>query len=454
MDFTKHLEKAHEASRRKNHASAIALYLQILDMKPDEADARDGLRKAVDRKYQGKKGGGILAVIQGSLSLLSAGIAKLGKNHAVRARSLERYLCLVPDSGSAQMALGRTLDRGGWAASAFVVYRHLGEKIRAEGRTANNAAMGSSALLNAGLLAQGLKRLGDARDCFEAALELNPRDQDAIRARKNLAAEGALVEGGFETAKSSTELIRDVEGQREIERSQRMHRSDEDLRDELGTLEKKFSAASDDRVLMRKLGEARATAGDIAGALDCLERLLAQEPGDFALMQHVGELKVRDVQQQLDKATKLEDDAEMAILEERLVKLRLEEAKRSVDAHPTDLGLRHVLGELLMELGELDSAIGEFQKSVKDPRHKLAALLALGRAFKSKDMLDLSRSQFEKALEFAGPNHANYMDLCYELGCLAQENGDGDGAKEHFNRILEQDIAYKDVAEKLKKLGI
>ena len=40
-----------------------------------------------------------------------------------------------------------------------------------------------------------------------------------------------------------------------------------------------------------------------------------------------------------------------------------------------------------------------------------------------------------------------------KLGCLAQESGDGDGAKGHFNRILALDITYKDVAEKLKKLG-
>ena len=454
MDFSKHLDKANEASRRKNHALAIGLYMQILDVKPDLADARAGLRKAVDRKFRGKKGGGMLAQIQGLLSLLSATIAKLSKNHATRARSLERYLCLVPDSASVQMALGQTLDRGAWPASAYVVYRHFGEKIRAEGSTANNVDRGAQALLNAGLLAQGLGRLSDAQDCFEAALELKPRDQDALRARKNLAAEDALEEGGFAKATSSRELIRDVEGQREIEKSQRLHRSDEELKDELASLEKKFAVAPDDRVLMKKLGEARAKAGDIAAALDCLERLLVFEPGDFALMQHVGDLKVRDVEEQLAKARKLEDDEEMAILEARLARLRLVEAERSVNAHPTDLGLRHAYGDLLFELGEHDRAIAEFQRSVKDPRHKLNALRSLGRAFKAKNMLDLARSQFEKALDLAGPNHAGYKDLCYDLGCLAQENGDGDGAKGHFNRILELDISYKDVAEKLNKLGV
>ena len=63
MDFSKHLDKANEASRRKNHALAIGLYMQILDVKPDLADARAGLRKAVDRKFRGKKGGGMLAQI-------------------------------------------------------------------------------------------------------------------------------------------------------------------------------------------------------------------------------------------------------------------------------------------------------------------------------------------------------------------------------------------------------
>ena len=69
-------------------------------------------------------------------------------------------------------------------------------------------------------------------------------------------------------------------------------------------------------------------------------------------------------------------------------------------------------------------------------------------------MLDLARSQLEKALEAAGPQADIRLDLLYELGCLAEEEGDAEAARAHFSRILEVDIGYKDVSGKLEALTI
>ena len=44
---------------------------------------------------------------------------------------------------------------------------------------------------------------------YELALKVDPRDQESLKARKNLAAEGALRSTGIEEAESSRDLIKD-----------------------------------------------------------------------------------------------------------------------------------------------------------------------------------------------------------------------------------------------------
>ncbi|MFQ5507214.1 MAG: tetratricopeptide repeat protein [Planctomycetota bacterium] len=452
MDLSKHLEKAEEASRRRNYALAIGLYHQILDLNPDYGEAREGLRKALDKKFEGKKGGGILALIQGFLPLLSARIARLTKNYQAQARNLERFLALAPASAEANLALGRALENGTWNKSAYVVYRHLGELVSGVGKSSTHVGKGGEAWRSAGRMATALKRFKEAMDCYEEALKLNPRDQESLRARKNLAAEGALEGGGYVTAKSSRELVRDKDALARIEKEQRIHQSSEEIQSDLERVEARLACAPEDPKLLRRVGELRAKAKDLGGALDCLERAMELEPDDFALLVQVGELRERELEERIRKARLLEDEDEARRLEDELTSRRMETMQQQVEAHPTDLALRFRLGQLFLDLDKSDEAIAEFQKAIKDPRFKIDALENLGRAFRSKGMIDLARSQFQKAYEAAGDSHKKSLDLLYQLGCIAEDQHRSEEARGFFSRILEVDIGFKDTAKKMEAM--
>lgn len=452
MDLSKHLQKAEDATRRRNYPLAIGLYQQILDLDPDSGQARAGLRKALDKKFEGKRGGGVLAVVQGFLPLVSAGIGKLLKNHGARARSLERFLALAPNHVGGNLALGEALYRAGHNESAYVVYRHLAEKLTGDGRAGPRAEAAAAAWRHAGAIAHERKMLDEAMECYQHALEINPRDQEALRARKNLSAETQLG-AGYATASSSRELIKDQGLQQSIERSQRMHKSGDELESELRVAEDRLAAAPQDPRALRAAGELRAQAGDVSGALDCLERALELDPDDAKLMARIGALRIQEIRSQLEKAKLLGDGDKVADLERKAAALELAEARRRVEAHPTDLALRHELGLLLLARGDVDQAIAEFQKAVKDPRLKLEALFHLGRSFRQKGMRDLARTQLEKALEAGGHHHDRSLDLLYELGCLAEEDGESDAARGYFSRIIEADIGYRDAASRLEALS-
>ena len=46
MDYSKHIQKAEEAVRRRNYDFAVQLYQQILEIDADVGEARRGLRQA------------------------------------------------------------------------------------------------------------------------------------------------------------------------------------------------------------------------------------------------------------------------------------------------------------------------------------------------------------------------------------------------------------------------
>ena len=55
MDLQKHLERAQEAARKKNFDYAVALYQQILAVKPDHGQARSELRQSLARRFEYRK---------------------------------------------------------------------------------------------------------------------------------------------------------------------------------------------------------------------------------------------------------------------------------------------------------------------------------------------------------------------------------------------------------------
>jgi Flp pilus assembly protein TadD len=66
VDFTKHIQKAEEAFRRRNYDFAVEVYQQLLDIDPDQAEARSGLRQALKKRHEAKKGGKLLRAIGGA----------------------------------------------------------------------------------------------------------------------------------------------------------------------------------------------------------------------------------------------------------------------------------------------------------------------------------------------------------------------------------------------------
>ncbi len=441
MDLSKHLENAAEAVKRRNFALATKIYAQVLQIQPDYGEARAGLRKALFAKVAQKPASKLTAMVVGGVNLLVAGVCGLVGRPAAAARAYERYLVLDPMAEGVNLKLGRALQKAGYPRSALAVFASYAE---AQPRCLE-------ACRSAGALYYQQGKVNEALAMYEQALKVDPRDQESLKARKDLAAEGALRTSGIDKAGSSRELIKDKELHRQLERQERLQLSPEEIDQELEQLEQKLAESPDDQKLLRRVARLREMAKDLAGALDLIERLVGQQPGDAELQDLAADLRIRLQEQMVEKAHKRGDEAALQRARAALQDLRAAEARRRVERNPTDLGARYDFGQSLLQGGDIDGAIAELQQAVKDPRRKNEALFLLGQAFRKKGLPDLALGQFDKALQ-GGAGGTLGKELLYEMGAICSELGKREDALRHFSRILEQDIGFRDVAQRVAGL--
>ena len=117
--------------------------------------------------------------------------------------------------------------------------------------------------------------------------------------------------------------------------------------------------------------------------------------------------------------------------------------------YPNDYPARYALGMLLLELGQTDAAIAQFQQAQKGPQVRVPSLVGLGRCFKAKRLFDLAVTQFNTAKNDLGTMDDTKKDVIYELGTCYELMGKADLAIEEFKVIYSEDIGFRDVADKI-----
>ena len=113
-----------------------------------------------------------------------------------------------------------------------------------------------------------------------------------------------------------------------------------------------------------------------------------------------------------------------------------------------------LLGKKLAEGGKHDEAIAEFQQVRNSPELKVQALLQAGLSFKANGVNKLAERNFEDAIRAVDmKDTATLNELHYNLGLLSEDQGNLAIAEEHFNEVAANDYSYRDVAQRLRKLG-
>ncbi|MBK7875042.1 MAG: tetratricopeptide repeat protein [Planctomycetes bacterium] len=439
MDFSKQIQKAEEAAKKRNYDFAVELYQQILEIDPNQGDARAGLRQALKKRHELKKGGGLFRALSGAPQLAAAKGLHKAKKFDACAKTLESYLGSNPLDEDANLLLGMALEDAGHVQSARAVYEFIAEI----------APRNCNGLKRAGAM---LARLGDhekALEYYERALAVDPRDQEAIKARKDMAAERAMARSSLPIG-HSREQIKDKDRAAELERDKRLYHTDDELRAELARLEERY-AENREPELMVRMAEVHEKLKDPETALEWIERAMSYRKDDASLVVRAADLRAKALKKQIAQAGKDGNEARAEQLERELWRLEADELRRRVSANPGDLGTRLQLGRRLLKMGEHDGAMAELQKASADPRNRREALFLLAQCFQAKGFRDLARKEYNNALEGAPQNDERAKEILYNLGALAEAENDAAAARAYYSRVFEVDIGYRDVAQKMER---
>ena len=449
MDIQKHMERAREAARKRNFDYAVALYNQVLALKPDFGEARAELREVLLKKHEYSRTSPLAARLSALPHYLGVMIARLGRNKEALIRACERYLQADPANRPVAFLLGSTLEAAGHLKSAVAVYTFLGER----------GGGGTNALKRAGFLKYRMKDIQGALALYEKVLSMDPRDAEAEKMRKNLAAEGTLATSSYSTARSSLDLVKEKEEAAHLQRAARIHKTEEEIEAEIAHFTKVLTENPGERRALRELGELYVRKKDFDAARAQFDRLLETDPDSFELRCRRGDLEIMECKEEIRK---LEDRLEqedrpgiredLRALKRELLDRQAREYAWRVEAHPTDLGLRFEYGKLAFRRGEMEKAIEAFQHAVKDPRYKAASMHLLGQAFLKRGLHDLAVKQLEGALEEGGGISEKTKPVAYDLGRVYEAMQDPARALEWYLKVFEIDINFKDVRDKIDTL--
>lgn len=445
--MSKLLDKARAAVKKKNYDYALELFSQHLSAYPSEVDVRRELRDAEIRRATelGLSSGGMGAVLKGLGPLLKILLGSLRKNYDGVMIECEAYLRNAPRDIKTLLRLGQASRLGGYADTAVYVLEDVISLDR-DNKTALRAL---------GQLYREKQDFDTSTKYYERLRKLDPSDKEALDSvRDNAAQQGTRKIQERSASGDFRGMIKDKDKQDELEKVSGRVRTAEQAEDMITITLKELDKSPDDLKLYKRLSELYIKAKKLDQAQAILEKGISVKD-DFTVREALGDVRLRQFDEQIadlkgDAAAK---DRLNAVQRERLL-FSVEEFKRRVVDHPTELGLRYDLGKSLFLAGNFDEAIAELQKATRDPRRRLQARRYLGHAFYRKELFDLAIKELNRATEDVDDtSDENCKDCTYLLGVIYEKQGNTAESKKAFEQIVEVDYNYRDVVKRLERLG-
>lgn len=448
VDVSRYIERAEQEVKRRNFDHAIALYREILNLDPDCGPARTGARRAAFKKFEKRYPSAVERAALNLPTYLLLPFASLLRAHQWSANLCENALRRDPKNPRLNHRLGHALLRLGHRNGALAAFEVVAEFDQRD----------AESLKILGRLYAEQKELDKALDCYERALKINPRDQEAGKQRKDLAALTAIHRGGYEQATHARDLARSERQLKDAERSAKIVRSSDDVAEAIKELREELARTPGDASLATKVARLELQARNPKGAEEAALAGLQENPGHAELEDLLGDARLAALEREFSSAEAEERKGEEGALDRvrrlrrQLLSLQIEEFGRRSRNHPTDMGLRFRLGRHLLEADDVDGAIEQFQQAVKDPKHKVKAQQLLGTAFARKGLWDMAGKQLREAADRIAGMTDQRKEILYELARVFEQGGSSGDALNVYKEIYEADISYRDVGQRIEAL--
>jgi tetratricopeptide (TPR) repeat protein len=450
FDTSARKEKARLAVERRNYDGAIEIYQEILQIAPDDVEARRALR-AVEIRQAKESGKGRAGAVFGHLGLFLK--LKVGsKNHEQVMVDCEKYLRHDPTNAMVQKKLAAAANGASYFQTAAAVLEDLRQQHPDD-------------IEGLRMLQDGYQQLGDiakAMDVARAILKVNPGDREASQAIRDLSASDMSAK--FEDAAKSGErghaAQNIVKNKAEAERYSRDLRTTDDveaeIRDTLADIEQKPKDAR----LHLKLGNLHMRLKNYDEAEASYKKAVDLSPTEYTMKMKLQDVEIgrmRESAAELAKAWKANPNNAKAKSEYRdayneLLRYRLECFEERERQFPTELNIAFELANLYFESNNLDEAIKRYQKTMHDPKNRAKSLLNMGVSFQKKQQYELAIKRYTEGIDSIEVWNDEKMVLLYQRADCYETMGEKQKALEDFTAIYEKAIGFKDVGKRLERL--
>ena len=309
-------------------------------------------------------------------------------------------------------------------------------------------------------------------EAFDLALQaaqraLMLREDDSMRDRiKDLTAQRYTKESSQGEGEGFQKNIKDKEEQDRIQAELDTSGSQADKL--IAASREQYEENPEDMDKLQKLVDALTRTEEVEHEQEAIKLLLHahEQTGQYRYKVKAGDVKLKQINRALrsfNEKAQAGDEVARAKLQEGLKKrlaFELKEFGERAHNYPTDLKLKFELGKRQYQAGQHDDAIGNFQEATREPKSRSQAHLFLGRCFVQKQWVDEAMSTLEKGLELhADPDDNVGKELRYDLMtvkiAIAKEKQDAEiakGAQALASELLQTDINYKDIREKMDEV--
>ncbi|MBM3855261.1 MAG: tetratricopeptide repeat protein [Verrucomicrobia bacterium] len=441
------IENARIALERGNLDYVLEVTAQVLKVQPGCLPVRRLQRVAQLREHRGKSSGFMGRALTG---LTNAPLMFGGKKEPAKQLELaESMLAKDPTNVPALKLLGEAAAGLGLletVAFAFEAVREIEPTNRA-----NLLALGE-ALLAAAKPAEALK-------VADEILRDKPTDAEAQNLMRKASVAQTVAKHAWDDQNTYRDKLRDEAQAVSLEQSAKVVSGETMTHRLLDEALTRVAKEPNNLNHYRAVAQAYRQLGNLEEALGWVRKAREQPVGktDAALEKQETELATAVIEKHTKEAeaavAAAPGDAaalaKLAAAKKELADFKLTEARRYLERYPNDHPARYALGTLLLEAGQLDAAIAQFQQAQKGPQVRVPSLVGLGRCFKQKRLLDLAVGQFTAAKnELSGMDDAK-KEIIYELGTCYELMGKPDAAIEEFKIIYSEDIGFRDVADKI-----
>ena len=468
MDVSKLIEKAREATERRNYDYAIELYLQACQMSPDNATARRELR-AVENRLAKEKGSSFWNKGKNMGMQVHVQALFTTKKYDAAIEKCEEVLKSDPGNISILLLLGRAALAAGWLQAAIATF----EDIRNMNAGGNNKQF-IEALRFLAQAYESDNKINDAQDAWATVSKLTQgADREAVVKIRDLSArtmtskiETAAMSGQRGAAARSTQSDEQKKEAARLDRDKGEIKTDSDLKAAIDDTKADILQRPDDPQKHSKLGDLYKQSNNYEQAKQAYHTACEKDRNNPSYLFKLHDLEIWKMVSDI-KAMEPKVKAGDPVVREQyqkdrvaLLDYKLSSFLEREKQYSTDSKIKFELGRIYYELAGskndknlYDQAIMRFQSTSRDPKFRIESGFFMGQGFAAKGQYELALKRFDETLLGMELKNEQWKNLMYAKSDALQKANRREDAKKSFLEIYEIDVSFRDVGQRLDDLG-